>query len=65
MLVLAWVALPDRLAAYPDGGDEATIFLVLALLTLVPGLVLLQVGLVAAGVRLGLVAHGIPRRDDP
>lgn len=58
LLGLAWFALPD-------GGNDATIFLVLALLSLVPGLVLLQVGLVAVGVRFGLAAHGVRPAADP
>lgn len=55
LLGLAYLARPDQ----ASGDNDSAIFLVLGLVTFVPGLVLLQVGLVAAGVRLGLAAYGV------
>ncbi|WP_299053588.1 hypothetical protein [uncultured Nocardioides sp.] len=59
LLGLAYLAGADQ----TSGDNNATIFLVLGLVTSVPGLVLLQVGLVAAGVRLGLAAYGVAPSD--
>jgi len=62
LLGVTWASVPDGGSGL---GNDATIFLFLTLLTLVPGLGLLQVGLVAVGVRLGLAAYGVAPSDEP
>lgn len=61
LLVVTWLTSPEQGSGL---GNDATIFLVLALLALVPGLGLLLVGLVAVGVRMGLAAHGVAPADE-